>query len=412
MLLALAGCRSEQPKAVGNNKPAAKRGLTLPELNLDRPHYRHSIVPGGVDTAEEMKQKMKADPVVARHYEGLNPDRMRPVRQAADQSYYVSYRVGNQVFWTSRKVALKKGETVLTDGEEWVRGRCGNRMSLMARYPSLPAVEPPPAVFDEPLTLEMAQEPAGVALSQALPLDGNYLSIPFPVNAVLQEPETVLGPAPAVLVANQTSTGTGGTGGAPGAPGAPAETPSGYISWPTPILGIVNWGTVTTVLPPTPVQSTIINNNQVTQFFSAEGSTNTTTQNLYAVDYSTHTTSFISYLCGGCCTSSSSSGGASSSSSSSSSSGGSSSSSSSSSGGGSSSSGSSSGGSSSSGSSSSSSSSSGGSSSSSSGGLVFSSSSSSSSGGAEVPEPGTLGLVAVAVALAIAVRRRSPVAPV
>jgi hypothetical protein len=48
---------------------------------------------------------------------------------------YVSYRKGEQVYWTARKVTLAEGESILSDGQNDIRARCGNRISDTPQLP-------------------------------------------------------------------------------------------------------------------------------------------------------------------------------------------------------------------------------------------------------------------------------------
>ena len=116
----------------------------------NRPVYAYSVVPGGVKDAHELKWVAEHDPVVASHYAGLDYDRARVVQLAAARSVYVSYRLGNRLYWTHRRVTLKKGETVITDGKVTARSRCGNRVEETPQQATSSA-EPPAAKFDEPL---------------------------------------------------------------------------------------------------------------------------------------------------------------------------------------------------------------------------------------------------------------------
>jgi hypothetical protein len=111
-----------------------------------RPVYRHSVVPGGVYTAEELGRAMQ-DEVVAAHYGILDPGAIRAEVVAADRLAYVSYRKNDQVYWTRNKVLLTRGETILTDGVHEVRARCGNRISDTPGFP-VAEIEPDQMEFD------------------------------------------------------------------------------------------------------------------------------------------------------------------------------------------------------------------------------------------------------------------------
>ncbi|HEX4785714.1 MAG TPA: PEP-CTERM sorting domain-containing protein [Candidatus Sulfotelmatobacter sp.] len=116
----------------------------------DRPVYIYSVVPGGVRDAQELKWVAQHDPVVALHYAGFDYDHARVVRLVLARTAYVSYRIGNHVYWTRHRVTLKKGETVLTDGKITARSRCGNRVEEVPQQANS-SLEPPAAKFDEPM---------------------------------------------------------------------------------------------------------------------------------------------------------------------------------------------------------------------------------------------------------------------
>lgn len=112
-----------------------------------RPVYRHSILPGGAYSQKEVVAAVRRDAVVAAHYKAIDVERVRPVTVTAARAVYVSYRRGNEVFWTKRPVQLTPGETLLTDGTSEIRARCGNRVSDHARQP-VAADEPAVVVLD------------------------------------------------------------------------------------------------------------------------------------------------------------------------------------------------------------------------------------------------------------------------
>jgi hypothetical protein len=71
---------------------------------------------------------------------------------------YVSYRIGNDVFWTKHRLTLPKGETMLTDGRAMARTRCGNRVSALPSKPNA-LVEP---TTEELNALTSPDPPVGV----------------------------------------------------------------------------------------------------------------------------------------------------------------------------------------------------------------------------------------------------------
>lgn len=97
--------------------------------------YRYSIVPGGVHDSQELARVIATDPVVAAHYAGLDPARFTVRTVDKPRAVYVSYRKGDKVYWTAKKVQLVEGETLLSDGTNEIRTRCGNRISDVPMLP-------------------------------------------------------------------------------------------------------------------------------------------------------------------------------------------------------------------------------------------------------------------------------------
>jgi len=112
-----------------------------------RPVFRHSIVPGGVRSREEVVAAMTKDVVVKAHYVAVKPAALRQVQLSAPLKVHVSYRVGNNVYWTKRPLTVAAGEFVLTDGSVTIRERCGNLLSVQPLGPTQVG-EPDPNEFD------------------------------------------------------------------------------------------------------------------------------------------------------------------------------------------------------------------------------------------------------------------------
>jgi hypothetical protein len=127
-----------------------KLNQVLSQPAPSRPVYPYSVVPGGVEDARELKWVAEHDPVVAAHYAGFDYDHARVVRLTLARTVYVSYRIGNHIYWTRRRVKLHKGEKLITDGRMTARGRCANRVEEVPQQAASES-EPPPLKFDEPL---------------------------------------------------------------------------------------------------------------------------------------------------------------------------------------------------------------------------------------------------------------------
>ncbi len=118
-----------------------------------RPVYPYSVVPGGVHDPKELERVLENDPVVAAHYRDFDFRRARVVELTQDRTVFVSYRIAGHVYWTTRRVLLRRGEKVITDGKTTLRTRCGNQVSDTARNEVSPN-EPPVARLEQPLKLD------------------------------------------------------------------------------------------------------------------------------------------------------------------------------------------------------------------------------------------------------------------
>jgi hypothetical protein len=184
------------------------------DIQLDsRPIFPYSVIPGGVESAEELRNALAHDPVVADHYKGFDSAKAHFARLDHDRAVYVSYRMGDRVYWTKNRLMLREGETLVTDGAQEARARCGNRVSDLAMAPVTPA---------QPSAQAMEALPAPELLANAV--------VPFDL--------------PDVFPASPIST-----------PATPlASPPAGGILIPPPVFPIVGGGPSptpgTTPLPP------------------------------------------------------------------------------------------------------------------------------------------------------------------
>ena len=159
-----------------------------------RPVYKYSVVPGGVRNVQELKWAAEHDPVVAAHYAGFDYDHGRVVRLVLARTAYVSYRIGNRVYWTRHRVSLKKGETVITDGKMIARTRCANRVEEVPQQATSES-EPPAVKFDEALHPD-----PGIAMTAP----------PVPFQSALMNPNPVPGLGPAAPLSSYNPIANGG----------------------------------------------------------------------------------------------------------------------------------------------------------------------------------------------------------
>jgi hypothetical protein len=141
-IVALAGT----PRAVQNrlgNAVVAAAGLTAaPGLRPTvlappgmRYQYPYSVIPGGVSSKDEIREAIGSDPEVAAHLADFDFTRAQIVTLDHDAAYYVSYRLESGVFWTTERILVRRGESLLTDGRSYLRARSGGRLSSAACLP-------------------------------------------------------------------------------------------------------------------------------------------------------------------------------------------------------------------------------------------------------------------------------------
>jgi hypothetical protein len=181
----------------------------------------YSVIPGGAADAAELRNAIVRDPVVAMHYAVFAVSKTHVVRLDSNRALYVSYRLGDRVFWTKKKLILFRGETVLTDGQHLARTRCGNRLSETAEAPTSPK-EP------ERASLEMPEAPELTGITTPVP------ELPFtPISPLVPPPTGGGGSSPPLVPIFW------GVGPPPGTPGQPVVPPI----VPPPITGIPEPGT-------------------------------------------------------------------------------------------------------------------------------------------------------------------------
>ena len=129
--------------------------------------FPYSVIPGGVESAEELRKALEHDPIAAAHYAGFDVSKTHVIRLDSDEEMYVSYRLNNRIYWTKKKLKLLRGQTLITDGKNTARTRCGNRLSATARSPV--AEKQPLDMILDPAPLPDLAEARPIALPMALP---------------------------------------------------------------------------------------------------------------------------------------------------------------------------------------------------------------------------------------------------
>jgi hypothetical protein len=170
--------RQSAPATLERSELTLSRQSTINQILSDaqpsRPVYPYSVVAGGVEDAKELKWVAEHDPIVGAHYAGFNYAHAQVVRLTLARTVYLSYRIGNHIYWTHRRVTLHKGEKVLTDGRMTARTRCANRVEESPQQQAVSPAEPPVQRFDEPV-----RPGEGIAMqSPEVPFESALLSRP------------------------------------------------------------------------------------------------------------------------------------------------------------------------------------------------------------------------------------------
>ena len=160
ILIAASAWRLSRPPLVKPAALAQPSGVSAPALATEpvaaseaqaapRPNHAFSVIRGGAPTPEILRDAAVSDPVVRTHYANFDLAKTRVVRLTQARTAHVSYRMGNDVYWTRRPVQLNAGELLLTDGAHYARTRCGNQIADVAGMTT--DAEPSAAALDEPL---------------------------------------------------------------------------------------------------------------------------------------------------------------------------------------------------------------------------------------------------------------------
>lgn len=227
LLLVAAGLLCLKPRAIPRPSPGLRSARATPasssaanvQLFASEPVSasagRYSVIPGGVHSEKQLARVLATDPVVARHYANFDLHKLRFFRLRRGREAYVSYRLGNLIFWTSRKIRLFAGETLLTDGTHLARARCGNRVSFTPEQPTT-SWQPSPLALSLPI-LHLA--PASASLPPLSPPAVHVLSAdgPTPSSGVL--------PIFPIFFLPPGGGSGGGTPVTPATPVAPLPTP-------------------------------------------------------------------------------------------------------------------------------------------------------------------------------------------
>jgi hypothetical protein len=134
---------------------AQQAAPTVRFAQAQRVVYPYSVIPGGVRTPQELRDASNRDGVVAAHYAGFDFGKASVIQLKEAKLVYVSYRIGDKVFWTRKRLSLHVGEKLITDGRTTARTRCGNQVSA-ARHQAASPAEPSVETLDQQIAEAVA----------------------------------------------------------------------------------------------------------------------------------------------------------------------------------------------------------------------------------------------------------------
>ncbi len=219
--------------------------------------YPYSVVQGGVHSVQELRSAIGRDPVVARHYSNFKLDSARIAKAAADGDFHVSYRMGEEIFWTKKRLRVARNETLITDGTTFTRTRCANVLSDVLPGKTSPD-EPAPEVFDTPALPPSHVRPFTPVVSggPSASMGPSSDPAPFASPGVVGggPPGTMLPPSgfipPVVITGGAPGPGGNpldpssgpGSGGGPGTDTVPVPEPATLFFFAFGLLGLVGYG--------------------------------------------------------------------------------------------------------------------------------------------------------------------------
>ena len=168
--------------------PSTPTSVTLPSVPSvpTRPRYSHSLIPGGVSSIIELRETLNGDPALASWFRTFDFDHAHETTLPVGIWAYVSFRVGDKIRWTQKRIWLPAGEKVITDGTTDILMRCGNSLAAILQEPNAPE-----DLFVLTLALPEVITPAPVVAESFVPLTyGNDTPIPPAVTGTLSTPGT------------------------------------------------------------------------------------------------------------------------------------------------------------------------------------------------------------------------------
>lgn len=140
-------------------------------MHNGKPWYGLCDTAYAATTVEEFRQQIEKDPELKRHYKNFNWEEAYTFAMPEEKSMHVSYRTPTSIFWTSKKIKIKKGETLITDGIIVVRTFCCNQIADWPKGPTL-------VDHKEPEERDLQPEESPTGPPKVTPPDDPFIQVP------------------------------------------------------------------------------------------------------------------------------------------------------------------------------------------------------------------------------------------
>lgn len=148
------------------------------------PHYNLAVIKDGLTSIEDFKRHVQDDAILYSRFANFDWASARIIQLPA-MRVFVSFRRGNQIFWTKGLRTVESGAWAITDGHTTVLMRCGNEISFV---PERPNQDLSPGLIETPET----DAPPAISLP-SLPPDITTAKLPLASVESLLPPPPIVG---------------------------------------------------------------------------------------------------------------------------------------------------------------------------------------------------------------------------
>lgn len=139
------------------------------------------VIEGGIHNLHDLYNAMH-NPDISENFSGFNFSSAHLIVLDHSVLAFVSFRVdGKGLFWTTSPVVMLRGETVWTDDNgNYLRSRCGNRISFAPGFRVLPQEEVPEMILEMPTVVPITPIAPFTPIHPRAPVVYSYTPLPIP----------------------------------------------------------------------------------------------------------------------------------------------------------------------------------------------------------------------------------------